>query len=571
MTRGPRLACVMAGLLATALLAAARPGLAQTPPAAPRAVLHEVIIDGASVFGRPEILWLLRLREGQPLPDTPAALAEALHKRYAADGYTCARVEASFDVTPGRLVLTVDEGRIDAVEFVGGAVSDAGRLRARFEVHPGDVYNQRRVDRALEALRTAAGGAVEASVGRQVLLRGSEEPVPAASCPLVQRAGRRVLAISLERRKGRFSLTGGAGSREDWYSPVDGLVPSLGFRATLFDARGFGRTFLTGYLTYKWARDEVGYALGAERPLGGDPRVSIGGEIHDLTASDDDWRLTTAEQSLVALGFHRSFRDYYQRHGYQLHAAVRVGASQEVEIAWRDDRHAPLDNRTDFSLFQDSRTFPDNAPATPGRLRAIVAAYTFDSRGALDEDTLRAFARHLLDGFFGGPAGDVPGVRLDWTSELAPRGFGGDFDFSRHVLDARAYSRPSPRQTLDARAIVGLSDGNLPLQRTFALGGIGTVRGYPFKDVAGGGMALLNAEYEVAVAPDLDRRQWGNLHGLVFLDAGRVWRPVDGSRPDWLVGAGVGVALGGLRVEFGWPLAGPSRPAQILVRFGRRF
>ena len=35
----------------------------------------------------------------------------------------------------------------------------------------------------------------------------------------------------------------------------------------------------------------------------------------------------------------------------------------------------------------------------------------------------------------------------------------------------------------------------------FALGGIGSVHGYGFKEAAGTGMALLNAEYRLNLAP----------------------------------------------------------------------
>ena len=566
-TRAIRVAC-----LAASLLGGVPPVLAQeTPPAAAALlpVLHEITIDGATVYGRPEIAWLLGLKTGQPLPAAPDALARTLSRRYAADGYACARVAASFDASAGRLVLRVFEGRIDAIEFTGDGAADAERLRARLDVRAGDVYNARRVDRALEALTNASGGALEASVARTAPPDGGSAQVAGAACPLVGLEGRRVLIVRVSRRAGRFAMT--TGSREDAFSPVDGLVPSLGFRSTVFDARGFGRTFLTGTLAYRWARDTVGYTLGGERPFGDDPRIAVGAELHDLTATDDGWRLTTMEQSLVALAFHRSFRDYHERRGYQVFAAARVGASQEIEVVWRADREGPLVNRTDFSLFDRSHDFPVNAPAAAGRVRALVAAYVFDSRGTLDTTTERAFSRHVLDGFYGGRGGAAPGLRIDWTSEFAPAGLGGDFDFNRHVLDVRAYARPSPRQALDGRALFGFSGGTLPPQRTFALGGIGSVRGYPFKDVAGAGMALLNAEYEVGMAPDLEHGRRAGLRGLAFLDAGRVWRPLPGSTTGWLVGAGVGVGLGDLRVEFGWPLAGPSRPVQILVRFGRTF
>ena len=89
------------------------------------------------------------------------------------------------------------------------------------------------------------------------------------------------------------------------------------------------------------------------------------------------------------------------------------------------------------------------------------------------------------------------GIDLEWTSELADHGLGGDARFDRHILNIRGYLAFSDRQLFSGRAIVGLSNGDLPLERQFSLGGIGTIHGYAFKEVSGTGMALMNGEYRV--------------------------------------------------------------------------
>jgi outer membrane protein assembly factor BamA len=109
----------------------------------------------------------------------------------------------------------------------------------------------------------------------------------------------------------------------------------------------------------------------------------------------------------------------------------------------------------------------------------------------------------------------------------------------------------------------------LPPQRQFAIGGIGSVHGYEFKESVGDSMALLNFEYA------LGWRTGAQLVG--FLDAGRttsrlagVTSPaaVDG---EWLKGIGWGIGLGTFRIDFGYKLAKDAGPVQVLLRFGRTF
>jgi outer membrane protein assembly factor BamA len=162
-------------------------------------------------------------------------------------------------------------------------------------------------------------------------------------------------------------------------------------------------------------------------------------------------------------------------------------------------------------------------------------------------------------------------VRFDWTSEIAGRAMKGDYTFERHILNARAYLPLMPRQSIAARAMLGFSNGTLPVERRFAIGGIGTVHGYGFKEVSGERMTLFNAEYRWDVVGRADPDDSDSLRALVFFDAGRVERPFEGARTDWLKGIGVGLQTGPLRLEFGFRLDDIPASRQILVRLSPTF
>jgi hemolysin activation/secretion protein len=165
-----------------------------------------------------------------------------------------------------------------------------------------------------------------------------------------------------------------------------------------------------------------------------------------------------------------------------------------------------------------------------------------------------------VDDFFQSYSERDHGVRVEWRSEFAPGALGHDFDFSRHVLNARTWLQTSPGRTLSGRALAGLSDGVLPAQRVFGLGGVGSVHGYAFKEAVGERMLLLNGEF---------RQRFGRsgMSGIAFIDAGRVYRPLAGNSGEWLRGVGAGLEFGGgARVEFGWRLDDVPQSLQVLFR-----
>jgi hypothetical protein len=472
-------------------------------------------------------------------------------------------------VDRGHLTLRVEEGRIAGIELQGLDEHQAATFRERFAIKPGDVYNKRTVGQAVTNLLAPTGGAMQ--VGRP----RSGQPGPAqASTPddviLDHRTGRNVLVVPLRWRRSHTSITTGADDREDLFSPVDGFAPAVGFTSTIFDHDKFDHTVIDGYASYKFGRENPGYSLGIERPLFGGPRLFVGAELHDITATDDLWRLSTNEQSLVSLAFKNTFRDYYRRRGGQIFSVFQAGANNEFSLIARWDRHEPLDNSTDFSFFRSDHDFRPNPLVIDQHVNAWVVGYTFDTRPLTGAGQSRTYTRHLRDSPFGFGLRQQPGLRLEWSSELAGHGLGGDARYERHIFDVRGYLAFSDRQLFSSRALFGFSDGDLPIERQFSLGGIGTIHGYGFKEVSGTGMSLFNAEYRVRLLRG-GRRDGDMLAVFGFYDSGRISGPLNGSTTDWLNGLGVGISVASIRVEFGFRANDIPQSRQILVRLGPTF
>jgi hypothetical protein len=543
--------------------------LATPPQAAP--TVRQVRITGNKEFSERAVLDKLRIASGQPLSETSEQVAQRLEREYRDEGYAFARVNAEFDPASGVLALTIDEGVIDDVEFQGVDESLARTFGQDFALRAGDVFNSRRARQALDVLLQPTRGAVSpARIHSPTFTDLGDLTRRRGSFDLVDRDGRRILLVGLREPAGRFKVVPDLGEREDWFSAVDGFVPSLGMGIAVFDHERFNHAYVSGHLSYKTAAGRGGYALGFERPLFGRTKVYVGAELHDLTASDDQWQVSSLEASLAAVGVRRSYRDYYRRRGVQLNAAVRINPHVEALFAWRGERHQPLTTASDFSFWNSDQAFRPNVDARDGRLNALVVGASVDGRG-FDRESLDAtYRRHQLETPFGERLEDADGKRdaapvwrIDWTSEIStPDALGSDFDFRRHIVSGRARVLLSEHETFGVRAIGGWSEGVLPPQRLFAIGGIGSVHGYDFKEAIGDTLALVNLEYALG---------WRNgLKGLVFFDAGQVTTAGLPASP-WLKGVGWGIGIGDFRIDFGYKLDAVPGSLHVLLRFERPF
>jgi hypothetical protein len=536
-----------------------------------RPIVRSVVIAGAKELSEPALLDAAGLKRGQPLADTPDHISERILSRYRNEGYTFARVNAQFDATSGVLSMTIDEGVIDGVAFQGIDEGLVRRFAEEFALRAGDVFNGERARQALDVLLRQTRGAVQPGAIHKAAFTDSGELRPRrGTFDLVDRNGERLLIVGLREPAARFKIVPDLGEREDWFSSVDGFAPSLGMGIAIFDHDRYNHTFVAGHLSYKLASERAGYTLGFERPLFGAVKLYVGGELHDLTASDDHWQVSPIEASLAALGPRRSLRDYYRRRGVQINASLRPHRQIETLFAWRGERHDALSTTSDYSFWNGDEPFRPNRAARDGRLHAVVLGASVDSHGFERESLEASYRRHQLDTLFGERLNRPewmrdprPIWRLDWTSEISePGAFGSHFDFRRHLVSGRARVLISEHQNFGARAIRGWSGGVLPPQRVFSIGGIGSVHGYEFKEATGDALSLLNLEYEVG---------WrGGLKAIGFFDAGHV-RAADGAASSWMKGVGFGIGVGDLRIDFGYKTNAIPSSLKVLLRFDRTF
>ena len=473
-----------------------------------------------------------------------------------------------------------DSPRADAKRFVGSTV-----INPQDTIH-GDVYVR---DGDLTLLGTVYGD-VQGERSTVILKDGAMVTgnVRVSDGDIIRDDGATVLG-SLDWVRGGFREPGTRNKpperafRSPWieenttlshaifrYNRVEGLFLGLGSEKRYYwdgrkDFSPYG-SIGYGFISHRW-RGNIGlsrqFALGSP---GDDRLFEIGVEGYSLTDTKDQWRIKAAENTAAALLLREDFRDYFGREGFTAHTAYYMQSRElfaEAMVGYRADRYETLDQNADWSLFGGHKVFRLNPPIDEGRMRSIFAL--------IGASTTSEQQR-------------VPhGWSVHANAEFANAGsFGGDFTFQQVVADVRRYQPIGRYDNLNLRMRLGTSHGSLPEQRTFDLGGLGSLPGFPFKEFAGGNrMILLNAEYSVYgdILGDLDFwPSWlmRHMNLLVLGDAGLVRSASESS--SWLDGfsgitwnefksdVGVGVAnrSGSVRVAVMWRTDQSGSPRFVL-------
>ena len=149
---------------------------------------------------------------------------------------------------------------------------------------------------------------------------------------------------------------------------------------------------------------------------------------------------------------------------------------------------------------QDEPIAPDskyyNPPIPEGRMNSFVATVRWVSAGALYQNQESEGRALFQPSFYGTDWFRKPeALRLDTTLEISRPGFGSDFDFTRFIARLRWHREIGFKNAVDGRFIGGLTGGDPPLEKLFALGGLNTLRGYEFRRIQGERMALVNLEW----------------------------------------------------------------------------
>lgn len=514
------------------------------------AVLQAVEIRGAAAYSREDLLRIIRLRPGDPLRRDAAAVAAGLEARYHDDGYPAARVSGDYDAGTGTLTLSVDEGRLAEVVIPGLEGSAEARALRELEVMPGQVLRRADLLRGFTRIEQASEGALRVRSDPGYAL----EETP---------AGPR-LNIDLARPFSSVRLRLGRVGVQPLYSRVDGLAPRLGAEWLLYDRTAYNHTGVYGQASYGLSSDVLRFAAGARRSFGPAGRVTLGYEFHDLTDSDDAFRVMGfAEPPGSTISFSR-FHDYDERRGHEAYLFGRLAANAEAGISFRSDHYDSIPTTTDDSLFSAGTTTP-NPEIDGGLMRSLIGTLRWASSGPLfvsraqDRDSL------LLRSLYGTAFDIEQGVRAEAALEVASAdGFGGDFTFRRFISAVQARLEPAAPVALSARVLLGLTGGDPPRQKLFALGGLGTLRGYPLKVFPGENIGLLSVESGLHAPPPL-------LPELVlFYDGGVAWTSGQVGE-GWKNDVGIGLRWPGamsfwVRVDFAFPLDEPNEGIRTTAR-----
>jgi outer membrane protein assembly factor BamA len=261
------------------------------------------------------------------------------------------------------------------------------------------------------------------------------------------------------------------------------------------------------------------YDAGIEQMISLPLPVYLGASVYKLTDSNsiDKEIIESSENSLAAYFLNEDYRDYFTREGTSLHARLKIPSAGEIGFKYLDDEYSSLERKTNWSLFGGDKHFRLNPLIDDGDMKSYIISYTLDKRSNI---------RCLTSG---------PWIRL--SMERAGYDFGGDFEFTTLFLDARNYVKLGPSQFIRYRLMAGSrTEGSLPLQKEFYVGGIGTLRGHDYKELTGDQMMLGNIEYGVNA---------GRTVGMfMFVDSGKAWYG-DGDFMDQRLelDAGVGIEL----------------------------
>jgi hypothetical protein len=324
------------------------------------------------------------------------------------------------------------------------------------------------------------------------------------------RFGRTLKTFMLTDENGQSDFAAGMTAS---YDRVDGFSLFLHQEFSHFD-RLYPRVHI--FEGYSFASKDWRYRLDFEQPLFSQESFSFGGSIYLITDHYDEEIMGNVENSLSTFFFKWDYRDYLEKEGWSIFAKQKFGGYHTATLQYAEEIQRSLGVETRGVFYRDCRDFRENPPVDEGKWAISTFAYEFDSRE--EEDVSWNQYWHRLR-FERGHNKDVP-----------------DSEYDMFTADVRTYLDLSPGQHIRTRIQYGATpSGTLPLQKEFAVGGIGTLRAHSYQEYSGDHMLLFNVEYLI----DLMKR----FQLILLADAGKAWYGKDALKDQALeldVGIGIG-------------------------------
>lgn len=266
---------------------------------------------------------------------------------------------------------------------------------------------------------------------------------------------------------------------EDWggrrsvfdarYNRVEGLYTGVRLRKEYWQQRYPTRPFLYGLCGYSFSAKEFQFQLGLEKGFFDAYRLAFGGEYHRIIDTPDRWIIPDLENSLAAFLLKEDFQDFYLREGSSGYISQNFTRNFTLSVAYHYESFDSLKRNTKWALFGGKKQFRENPPMSAGEMRSVVGSLVIDSRNSIKTPTR--------------------GWYIQVEGEHAGDALGGNFEFDRLLVDLRRYQPLWFNEGIDCRLRVGTSSGDLPWQKRYHLGGLSTLRGFPYKAFPNGPMS----------------------------------------------------------------------------------
>lgn len=360
-----------------------------------------------------------------------------------------------------------------------------------------------------------------------------------------------------------------------------------------------------------WDSENIGHHVSASMKFGRRRGFSVGGESFDVVSKIEPWQLTEPDGGLAAFFLKRDYFDFFGRHGARVYAsAFRRNATLTLGVS--DERWSSRRERDVYSLFRGDDSWRENPRVNDGRVRLVDLGYRLDTRNNPHDPV----AGWFVDAHYERGSGKLSTEETTLSADLP--GGRADIGYGRLFLDLRRYNRISPRRRLNLRLVTGgwLHGDDLPYQRRFSVGGIGTLPGFDFRRIGIGTdvgqcgsdatistarpaecerVMLAQVEYRQELPSelfDIFNRNRIRVRGAVFrvkpdvvafADAGRGWllgpregtlRYTSGSLPGldtFRTDVGAGLDLGIVGMYVAKAVSESEEPANFFLRINTRF
>jgi len=401
------------------------------------------------------------------------------------------------------------------------------------------------------------------------------------------------------------------------YNRIEGLPVHLG--PSFHDSAGAAEFNLSvlGIIrsanTFHWDSQNLGHRIMADMRVGRGRGYGLGVSSYDVMTPVETWHLPDPDASLAAFFGHRDFRDYFNRHGAKATATFNMSTRSSFSVDWSDERWSSPQVRSVLTVFGNGKAWRANPVVDAGRFHTGVARANIDTRN----DEINPSTGWLILAEYERGSGEVTtaGPASPLARPLAPT----ELTYGRVLVDLRRYNRLSPTTWVNGRLVLGgwLHGDQLPLERRFSVGGIGTIPGYDFRKYQPGMLdvsqcsdagapppgnpaqcervALAQLEYRNELHStffDFLNSRAIRLRGIgftvrptavAFVDAGRGWLvgPPSGTLQyssrsfprfgTFRTDVGLGLDLGIIGVYVAKAVSTPKEPANVFLRVHRRF